>query len=124
MIFVNEELAEGIYAASGAGTDGDITYSIDLMGTSNLDYISQEYTYNVTIKNNSAEEASSWTVLLKVVEGMALDVKGYDNLKVSVSLRGDIITVTPGRVGSIPANGSITVEMVVVNYGVMWLKVQ
>lgn len=106
MVFVNEELAEGIYAASGAGTSSDITYDVGVIRQWNNTKV-----YNVTVKSSSAEEVSLWTVSLKVVEGTAINAQVYNNWLASASLQGDTITITPGGGGSVSADKSVTFEM-------------
>lgn len=112
MVLVNEELAEGVYAASGTGTSGGVSVSsIDL--TSQGNQYNKVNTYKVIISNGGTEAAADWIVELKVKAGVATNAQIYNSWCASASLSGDKITITPGGGGSISAGGTLEVEVVV-----------
>ena len=114
VVLLNEELAEGVYAASG-----DVDEAAGGVSVSGVSLISEgnEYnkvnTYKVTIKNSGTEEAADWSASVAVVSGTVTDVVVYNTWLASASLSGSKITIVPGGGGAIPAGGSIEVEVVV-----------
>lgn len=119
VILANEELAEGVYAASGAvseGTGGSASVSVSNVETASVG--NQWYkvnTYTVTIQNSGSEASAVWSANVSVTAGTADSASTYDTGLANVSLSGSTITITPGERGTIPAGGAINVT-VVVNY--------
>lgn len=122
VILVNEELAEGVYAASGAvsgggdssdgGASGGVTVSsVELSAAG--DQWNKVNTYKVTIENPGNAELADWSASVSVTSGTASAATIYNGWLASASLNGSTITVRPGGGGAIPAGGSITVEVVV-----------
>lgn len=120
VVLVNEELAEGVYAASGAapsdppvsGGAGSASVSnVALKSEGNIYY--RVNTYTVTIQNSGSEELASWSVFVSVTSGVATEAKVDNGWLASASLSGSTITITPGGGGAIPGNGSIDVDVVV-----------
>lgn len=122
VVLLNEELSEGVYAASGDVTTGPSEPSapggggVSVTGvwlTSEGNEYNKVNIYNVSISNSGGEEAASWSVSVSVTSGTATEAKVYNGWQASASLSGSTITITPGGGGAIPAGGSITVEVVV-----------
>lgn len=118
LVFANEELAEGVYAASGANdagndspTEGVAVTNVKLTTPGNPNYKVNVYT--VTIRNFGNEAVSDWKATVSVTSGVATYAQVYSNWTASASLKGTTITITPGGGGTIPANGTIDVEVVV-----------
>ena len=115
VVLMNEELAEGVYAASGAVGGGESepggarVSGVRLTQEGNAYYKVNQY--EVTISNDGNEELTSWSVTLTVI-GTATSVTNYDS-NFNVSLSGNTITITPGQWGQIPAGGSKSVEFAV-----------
>ncbi len=124
LVLANEEVAEGVYAASGAVAPGG-TGTTEIGGGSasvkEVKVVSEGNqwnkvnTYNVTIENSGNEELKDWTVSISVASGTATGAQVYNGWQASASLSGNTITITPGGGGAIGAGESIAVE-VVVNY--------
>lgn len=122
-VLANEELAEGVYAASGAvsGSESDSgagtgepsvsVSNVEETSTGNAYYKVNVYT--VTVGNSGGEAADSWSTSVSITAGTVDSVSTYDPGLAGVSLNGDKITITPGERGSIPAGGSIKVSVVV-----------
>lgn len=120
VVLLNEELSEGIYAASGDVTTTEPSApgggGVSVTGvwlTSEGNEYNKVNIYNVLISNSGGEEAASWSVSVSVTSGTATEAKVYNGWQASASLSGSTITITPGGGGAIPAGGSITVEVVV-----------
>lgn len=123
IVLANEELAEGVYAASGTtsttsggtstGSGGVSVAGVSL--TSEGNQYNKVNIYNVTIQNSGNQPAADWKVSLSVTSGTATGATIYNNWLASAALSGNTISITPGGGGAIPAGGSIEVE-VVVNY--------
>ncbi|MCH5187058.1 MAG: hypothetical protein J1F63_01545 [Oscillospiraceae bacterium] len=118
LVFENEELAEGVYAASGStggganpGAGGVYVLGVSLISEGNQ--YNKVNIYEVTIKNDGSTEQTDWTVHLMVTSGTAVGAQVYNGYLASASLNGNTITVKPGAGGAVPAEGSITVEVVV-----------
>ena len=119
VILANDELAEGVYAASGAvdgggestGSGGVSVSSVELKTAGNEYY--RVNTYDVKIENSGSTESSDWSAKVSVTSGTASKAETYNGWLASVSLNGNTITITPGGGGAIPAGGSVTVEVVV-----------
>lgn len=118
LVVVNDELAEGVYAASGNVTEPNqpTTGSVSVTGVSIASEGNQwnkVNTYKVTIANSTSEDKADWTVAISVISGTATDAKINNGWLASAYLNGSTITITPGGGGAIPAGGSIEVEVVV-----------
>ena len=119
VILLNEELAEGVYAASGDSAEEETPESSASVSVSGVSLVSEgnEYnkvnTYKVTIKNSGGAEATDWSVSISVLSGTATDAVVYNTWMANASLRGSTITITPGGGGAIPGGSSIEVEVVV-----------
>lgn len=103
VVLANEELAEGVYAASGTGVVSAASVTLETEGN-------QYYkvnTYKVTIVNSGSEPSSDWTVVLSVTSGTATEAKTYDTWTANASLNGSAITIEPGSGGTIPAGDKI-----------------
>ena len=117
IVLVNEELAEGVYAASGddvggaTGTGGVSVAGVELIEEGNQWNKVNKYT--VTINNTGNEDATVWSVAISVTSGTATSATIYNGYQASASLIGKTITIKPGDGGVIPAGGSIKVEVVV-----------
>lgn len=120
VIVAAEELAEGVYAASGSSGSPASVAGIKLENEGNEYY--KTNTYLVTIKNNTNGDLTDWSVSISVTSGTATDALVYNGYQASASLSGNKITIKPGDGGSIPAGGTIEVQ-VVVNYSSDSIKV-
>ena len=111
VVLLNEELSEGVYAASGdvggsAAGSGGVKASVKLTSQGNEYY--KVNGYEVTISNDGNEPATDWSVTLHVT-GTATGLTSYDS-NFSISLDGDTITITPVQWADIPAGGSKSVS--------------
>ena len=118
LVVVNDELAEGVYAASGNVTEPNqpTTGSVSVTGVSLTEAGNEYYKvnkYKVTITNSTSEDKADWKVAISVISGTATEAKVDNNWLASASLVGSTITITPGGGGVISAGGSIEVEVVV-----------
>lgn len=115
VVLANEELAEGVYAASGsfagAGSGAAFVSGVELVSAGNEYY--KVNTYKVTISNSGSQDLTEWSVSVSVTSGTATNAEVYNGWLASASLTGDKITITPGQGGVISANNSIDVEIVV-----------
>lgn len=115
VILANEDMAEGVYAASGAQIAGG-SDSVSVSGVSMESEGNQYYkvnTYNVKIRNSGQVDSADWSVDVSVISGTASDVTTYNGWLASASLSGNTITIRPGAGGMIAAGQEITVEIVV-----------
>ena len=119
VVLLNEELAEGVYAASGAvdaggsttgGAGGARVSKIELTSAGNEYYKVNGYT--VTISNDGSEELTDWSVTLTVI-GTATSLTNYDSQNFKVTLDGNTITITPIQYGSIAPGGTKSVGFAV-----------
>ena len=128
VVLVNEELAEGIYTASGdnESVNTGVTKNAISVDSVREKTVGNEWyktnTYGVTIKNSGSTESKDWSVTVTVRQGTATGAQVYDGNTASASLSGNTITITPGSGGAIAAGSSIEVE-VVVNYSSNSIKV-
>lgn len=113
MILVNEEFAEGVYAASGALGGADTASVSDVKLTQKGNQYNKVNTYTVTITNSGNEELTNWSVSITVASGTATNATVYNGWLAAASLLGNTITITPGGGGTIAAGSSIDVEVVV-----------
>lgn len=117
VVLANEDLAEGVYAASGAVADsGSGSASVSVSNVEETSTGNQWYkvnVYTVTVGNSGGETAENWSASVSITAGTVDSVSTYDPGLAGVSLSGDKITITPGERGSIPAGGSIQVSVVV-----------
>lgn len=124
VVLANEDVAEGVYAASGAvvpeasapaeiggGSGSASVTGVELTSAGNEYY--KVNTYNVTITNNGNEDKADWSVTVSVTSGTASGAQIYNSWLASASLNGSTITITPGGGGAIGAGQSIVVEVVV-----------
>lgn len=115
VVLANDDVAEGVYAASGAqiaGGSGSVSVSSVSLGSEGNQYYKVN-TYNVTIRNNGQEDAADWSVNVSVTSGTASEAKIYNDWLASASLSGNTIAIKPGGGGTIAAGQEITVEIVV-----------
>ncbi len=122
VILANEELAEGVYAASGAVDGGGDSSGGSASGAASVssvelaaagDQWNKVNTYNVTINNSGNTELTDWSASVFVTSGTATAAQIYNGWQASASLSGSTITITPGGGGAIAAGSSITVSVVV-----------
>lgn len=121
LVVANEEVAEGVYAASGAGASGSADAaagggSVSVSGVKLVtagNVWNKVSTYGVTIQNGGNEELKDWAATVSVTSGTATSAQVYNTWQASASLSGNTITITPGGGGTIGAGQSITVEIVV-----------
>lgn len=118
IVLANDELAEGIYAASGAVNEGSSSSGTDAVSVSKVTLASEGNwdgvrTYNVTITNSGSENLTEWSASISVTSGTATNVTIYNNWLASATLNGNKITITPGGGGTIEAEKSIDVSVVV-----------
>ena len=116
LVLANEELAEGVYAASGddnnePNKDGVVVTDVKLTTPGNEYY--KVHVFTVTIHNYGNTAVKDWKATVNVTSGVATNAQVYNGDLASASLSGTAITITPGAGGGIPANGSINVEVVV-----------
>lgn len=124
VVLANEDVAEGVYAASGAlvpeasapaeigGGGGSVSVSgVELSAAGNQ--WNRVNTYKVTITNNGNEDKADWSVTVSVTSGTATGAQIYNGWLASASQNGSTITITPGGGGAIGAGQSIVVEVVV-----------
>lgn len=119
VVLANEDVAEGVYAASGAVVSipteaggGSVSVSgVELSAAGNQ--WNKVNTYNVTIANNGNEDKADWSVTVSVTSGTATGAQIYNGWLASASQNGSTITITPGGGGAIGAGQSIVVEVVV-----------
>lgn len=109
-ILLNEELAEGVYAASGTVAGGGISYSINLTEAGNQ--YNKVNKYNVAVTNNGSETSSNWSVTLQAAGSFSGAVI-YNGWQASAAVNGNQITITPGGGGAIEAGSTINIELVV-----------
>lgn len=119
VVLANEELAEGVYAASGTGAVSAASVSLETEGN---EYYKVN-TYKVTIVNTGSEPSSDWSVAISVTSGTATEAKTYDTWTANASLSGSTITIEPGSGGTIPAGGKID-TVIAVSYSSDSLTVQ
>ena len=112
VILTTEGLAEGVYAASGSKEPGSAKVS-SVKLTQEGNQWNKVNTYKVTIQNTGNEDLTEWSVSISVTAGTASSATIYNGWLASASLNGSKITITPGGGGTIVANGSIDVEVVV-----------
>ncbi len=111
VVLANEELAEGVYAASGSSAvEVD---EIELTGAGNPYY--QVNTYKVVLRNNEDQEITDWSASLSVTEGTATGVGTYSGWFANVALNGNQIVISPSGNGSFAAGGKVEVQ-ITVNY--------
>ena len=119
VVIVNEELAEGIYTASGDSDIVDAGVTKDSISVSSVkeksvgDQWNKTNTYAVTIKNSGNAESKDWSATITVSQGTPTVAQVYNTWQASASLSGNTITITPGGGGAIAAGSSIEVEVVV-----------
>lgn len=119
VVIVNEELAEGIYTASGDSDNVDAGVANNAISVGSVkektvgDQWNKTNTYGVTIKNSGNTESKDWSVTVTVSQGTATGAQVYNGWQASASLSGNTITITSGGGGAIAAGGSIEVEVVV-----------
>lgn len=119
IVLASEDLAEGVYAASGAVNAGGSSGGTDSASVSAITLISEGNqwnkvnTYKVTIANTGSEALVEWSVSVFVTSGTATGATIYNNWQASASVNGNKITITPGGGGTIDAGSSIDVEVVV-----------
>lgn len=113
MVLTNEELAEGVYAASGSSVVAGAAFvsGVELTSAGNEYY--KVNVYKVTISNSGNQDLTEWAVSLSVTSGTATAAKVYNGWQASASLSGNKIAINPGEGGAIPSGGSIDVEVVV-----------
>lgn len=113
LILTNEELAEGVYAASGSSVAAGAAFvsGVELTSAGNEYY--KVNVYKVTVSNSGSQDLTEWSVALSVTSGTATDAKVYNGWQASASLSGNKISIRPGEGGTIPSGGSIDVEVVV-----------
>lgn len=119
VVLANEDVAEGVYAASGAVVSvpteaggGSVSVSgVELSEVGNQ--WNKANTYKVTIANSGNEDMADWSVTVSVTSGTATGAQIYNGWLASASLNGSTITITPGGGGAIGAGQSIVVEVVV-----------
>lgn len=113
VVLANDELAEGVYAASGsfAGAGAAFVSGVELVSAGNEYY--KVNTYKVTITNSGSQDLMEWSASVSVTSGTASNAQVYNGWQASASLSGDKITISSGEGGMISANGSIDVEVVV-----------
>ena len=109
IIMATEELAEGVYAASGSNPIS--VSSVELISEGNQ--WNKVNTYKVTIRNSGSADLADWIVSISVTSGTATNATVYNGWQASASLNGKKITITPGGGGVIEAGGAIDVEVVV-----------
>lgn len=103
MVLSNEDVAEGVYAASGAvdsseaGTAGGAASvsKVELTQPGNEYY--RVNTYDITIKNNGSEDLTGWSASVSVTSGTATGATTYNTWLASVSYGNGVITITPGQ---------------------------
>lgn len=89
MILANEELAEGVYAASGSSGSGDGALIVEATITSN-DGSSTCY-FSGTVQNTSANDVSSWSATL-VFDGPVSTATVWN---CNTAISGSTIIITP-----------------------------
>lgn len=120
IVLTNEDLAEGVYAASGAVSGGGVAGGSGTVAVSSVetDSVGNQWykvnVYKVTITNFGSESSADWSVSISVTSGSAVSVSTYGDY-VNVSLSGKKITISAGANANIGAGQSIECY-VVVNY--------
>ncbi len=111
VILANEELSEGVYAASGAveSTGGVSVSDVVQTGWGNPDYKNNKY--KVTIVNSGNEALKDWSASISVVSGTVDSVIIYNGWFASASADGDKIVITSGPGGEIAAGGSLDIDV-------------
>lgn len=118
VILANEELAEGVYAASGAGSVS--VSSVVLTASGNEWY--PVNTYTVTVTNMGSEGTADWSVSIPVVSGTVKEVGTYSGWFAKVSYNGSSIVITP--YGGEFAGGSSTEVQITVKYDGTPVKIE
>lgn len=99
VVLANEDLAEGVYAASGAvsGSGSVGVSSVELTGAGSEWY--PVNTYAVTVLNSGSEAAAEWSVSVSIVSGKVKEVGTYSSWFANVALNGNQIVITPNGNG-------------------------
>lgn len=118
VILANEELAEGVYAASGAGSVS--VSSVELTAPGSEWY--PVNTYKVTVTNMGSEGTADWSVSIPVVSGTVKEVGTYSGWFANVSYNGSSIVITPS--GGEFAGGSSTEVQITVKYDGAPVKIE
>lgn len=122
VVLPNEDLAEGVYAASGAvdssgagvaGSSASVT-NVRLTSSGNAYY--KVNTYEVTIKNNGREDLAGWTASVSVTSGTAVAATTYNTWLAAVSYGNGIITIKPGEGGTVIGAGQEITVVLAVSY--------
>jgi hypothetical protein len=88
MILFNEQLAEGVYTASGAG---GVSYILTAGEPGNQWYTTAAY--SIRVVNNTAETVNGWKVVLTVTSQNATGLSVYDG-RYSGKLSGNQIIIS------------------------------
>lgn len=94
VVLVNEELAEGIYTASGDSGSVDTGATKDSISVSSVkeksvgDQWNKTNTYGVTIKNSGSAESKDWSVTITVSRGAPTGAQVYNTWQASASRVG------------------------------------
>ena len=107
LILTNDDMAEGVYAASGNPASSGSSYSLSLRNADDWNGVKD---YDITFINNTSNAMSSITVTVKV-NGTVTSIGG----NVTGVINGTTADVTFNNYGNgIEANGT---------YGNIWMKV-
>ncbi len=141
-VWLSEGSAEGVYAASGAVSEGEGGSgsaggegAVGGAGSSSVSVSQVELTsegnqydkrniYTVTLQNDTGADSSDWSFTLTVTAGTAVSAQVYNGWLANASLSGNTITVTPGGGGTIKAGESKGIEVVVEYDGSDFITVQ
>lgn len=112
IVLANEELSEGVYAASGAqAATGPVSIS-EIREKSLGNQWNKVNQYWVKVSNSGNEVAKGWSVTISVTSGVAKKAYTYDTGAATATLLGNVITLTCGGRGIDP-NSSTDIEVVV-----------
>lgn len=118
-VVINDEMTEGVYAASGAVDDPGSVHVSAIDVVSKGSQYNKVNVYKIKITNSTNEEATDWSVTIDAAGDLeCAGVTGatiYNGWLASTTLNNGIIKITPGGGGAIAAGESIEVELVV-NY--------
>lgn len=122
IVLSNEDIAEGVYAASGAvdssgagATGGAASVTkVELTSLGNAYY--KVNTYDVTIKNNGSEDLTGWTASVSVTSGTVTAATIYNSWVAAAAYENGVITIRPGEGGTVIGAGQEITVSVAVSY--------
>lgn len=122
IVLSNEDIAEGIYAASGAvdssgaGASGSAASVSKVTLSSSGNEYYKVNTYEVTVKNSGSEDLAGWAASVTVTSGTVTAVTSYNTWLATAEHAGSVITIRPGNGGTIIGAGQEISVTLAVSY--------